>query len=152
MSYLHNGLHLHPVSVGKGGRCHQVPQSCVKHHSGFSVLCLASPPGGAVQCGHLQPLKPISEAVSRCLASVREGALPGSTLWLQIQHNGSPSHKPGLHGRLEAFGATFCPVCLQTPEKREQVIINCGSINAMNFGPNNVQGQTKIMYLHIRKL
>lgn len=30
------------------------------------------------------------------------------------------SHKPGLHRGLETLRATFCPVCLQTPERMNQ--------------------------------
>lgn len=96
----------------------------------------------AVTSNRLNP----SHRLPACLMSVREGALPGSTLWLQIQHNGSRSHKPRLHGWLEAFGATFCPVCLQAPEEMEQAIINSGSNNAVTFGLYDIQSQTKIMF------
>lgn len=81
----------------------------------------------AVTANRLNPRPPAR------LTSVGAGASAGSTLWLQIQHNDSPSHKPGLHGGLEAFGATFCPICLQTPEEAYgRMFIHPASIEVTN--------------------
>lgn len=58
------------------------------------------------------------------LRSVR--SLRGFTLCLQIQRTNtvSQSHESRLHGGLEAFRTTLCPICLQTPERIKQRTVN----------------------------
>lgn len=55
------------------------------------------------------------------LRSVR--SLWGTMPCLQIQRSNaaSQSHKSRLHGGLEAFRTTFCPICLKTPERQRNM-------------------------------
>lgn len=111
IGYLHNGLRLHPVSVDEGGCCcRQILQSRYKHHSRFSVLCLASPPGGAVQCGPLKPPKPWS-----CLLVSRQsGQEPYQTPHCGCRSNTMASNhtNPGFMDDLKHLGQPFVPfVC-----------------------------------------
>lgn len=92
----------------RGGRRHQVLRAA----SGVALGSVQHP-ASARHCeiSRLKPLQPVPR-LPACLRSVRL-----QRCGYRSKHAGVQSHKPGLHGWLEAFRATFCPVCLQTPGK-----------------------------------
>lgn len=95
------------------------PQSRTLRHSGFSSASCARS-SGLLLLKHLQHILRLPAA----LRSVR--SLRGFAPCLQIQRTNtvSQSHESRLHGGLETFRTTLCPVCLQTPERMKQLSVN----------------------------